>query len=398
MYRKRGVLKKYTGLFGQRKLFLATTTLMGTIIGAGVLGIPYVVAKAGFLYGLGILVFLGLCLLMMNLFAGELVLRSKEQHQLPGYAEKYLGPTGKKLMISTLLFSIYGALVAYLIGEGETWRAIVGFGSPLLYSLIFFVLTYIIVQRGIQATGRAEFILIVLLVAIIVVIGIFSLRTINGGYLNSTFHPEYFFLPYGVLVFAYMALPAIPELQEVLGKDKRLLKKSIIIGSLLPIVLYLIFTVIVVGVVGVDNFELLQPNERIATIALSMYSLPILGMLANIIAVLAMFTSFLTLATALVEIYHFDYGLPRNFSLALTFSVPLIIRVLNLSSFIAVLTIIGAVVGGLEGILVMLMYWKAKKKGNRIPEYSLGNHYFLGSVLLILFVFGMMYQLWLLLG
>ena len=57
------------------------------------------------------------------------------------------------------------------------------------------------------------------------------------------------------------------------------------------------------GVVGVNQFDQLEPNQRIATVALQIYSQPLLGLFANILAVLAMFTSFLTLGVALVEMY-----------------------------------------------------------------------------------------------
>ena len=46
----------------------AVCIIIGTVIGAGVLGIPYVIAKAGFLIGLIQLVIIGLLVLFMNLF------------------------------------------------------------------------------------------------------------------------------------------------------------------------------------------------------------------------------------------------------------------------------------------------------------------------------------------
>jgi hypothetical protein len=64
----------------------------------------------------------------------------------------------------------------------------------------------------------------------------------------------------------------------------------------------------------------------------------------------------------------------------------------KLTSFIVVLGITGAIAGGLDGILVMLMYWKAKKLGDRKPEYTMGKHYILGVFLILMFVVGIAYQ------
>lgn len=393
MFKKWGVEKAYNG-FLSNKLLIAITTLVGTIVGAGVLGIPYVVAQAGILFGFVWILVLGAAFLFLNLFTGEIVLRTRGQHQLTGYAEKYLGKKGKVIMTIALLISIYGALSAYLIGTGETLRAIFHVGSPLMYSLIFFAITGFIVWNGIKATGRMELILISLLVLIVIVIGIFSLKSFSAAHFLPH-NPILFFLPYGVVLFAFMGMPAVPEMKQELVKNKKQLKKAIIIGSIIPIILYIIFVVIVVGIVGIDQFSLLLPNERIATIALSVYGNHILGILANILAILAMFTSFLTLALALVGVYHLDYGRKRWLAVLLTLLVPLIIAVSGAASFILLLGITGTIAGGLEGILVQLMYWQAKKKGKRKPEYSLPKWKTLGTLFIILFVVGVVSHLYL---
>src|SRR3989338_5770294 len=157
-------------------------------------------------------------------------------------------------MMFSMVFSIYGALTAYLIGEGEALRAIFHVGNPLWYSLLFFVIAFFIVYKGVKTAGNVELFLILLLLAIVIGIGIYS---------------------YEVILFALMGMPAVPEMQEVL-EQKRHMKKVIIIGSIIPIVLYVLFAFIVVGIIGLENFEILEPNQKIATVALSMYSSPIL--------------------------------------------------------------------------------------------------------------------------
>ena len=393
MFQKKGEAVEEKGFFARHKLWMAITTLIGTIVGAGILGIPYVVAKAGFVVGLIFIILLGLAFLYLNLFTGEIVLRTKEQHQLTGYAEKYLGRWGKRVMTFTMLFSIYGALTAYLIGEGESLRAIFRVGSPLFYTLIFFIIGFLIVWRGVKATGKAELFLILFLFVVVVLISVFSYRQLDFSHL-TTFNLGYILLPYGVILFSLLGSPAIPEMQEVLGNDKKLMKRAIIIGSLIPILLYIVFTAVIMGLVGIEQFELLQPNERIATIALSVYAHPLLGIFANVLAVLSMFTSFLALSIALTEVYEYDYKMTRSASLLLTFSLPLVIAVFNLATFLRVLDITGAVAGGLNGVLIILLYWQAKKYGDRDPEYSLGKHALLGAVLMFFFIVGILYQLW----
>ncbi|MEK9201395.1 MAG: aromatic amino acid transport family protein, partial [Patescibacteria group bacterium] len=65
MFKKKGVPEK--GFLAKHKILIAIATLVGTIVGAGILAIPYVVAQSGFLFGFIITVGLGLAFLVLNL-------------------------------------------------------------------------------------------------------------------------------------------------------------------------------------------------------------------------------------------------------------------------------------------------------------------------------------------
>ncbi len=195
---------------------MAIATLVGVIIGAGVLGIPYVISTSGFFLGSIIIIVIGLIFLALNLYMGEIILRTKEQHQLSGYMEKYLGKWGKGMMAFSMMFGIYGALIAYIIGSGQALSTI--FQSwltfnPLIYSLIFFIVASIIIYLGIKSAGKAELIFIIGMVTVVILISLFSLSKINYGYLIE-FHPENIFFPLGVIIFAFISSAAIHRNQR----------------------------------------------------------------------------------------------------------------------------------------------------------------------------------------
>jgi len=371
---------------------MATATLMGTIVGAGILGIPYAVAKVGFGYGFLLIVLLGLAFLMINLFLGEVVLRTKGLHQLPGYAEKYLGGWGKGFMAFSMFLGLYGALTAYLIGEGTTLSVLFNFGEPWWYILLFFAVGGSIVYMGVRATGKIELTLMALLYLIVVLIGVLSFDSLNAAYFKGGDAAK-IFLPYGIILFSYAGFTSIPEVRVVLGKDSKKFKKALVIGSTIPIILYVLFTTIVLGIVGLENFEVLADNERIATIALSIYANPLLGWFANALAVLSMFTSFLTISLALVDMYVYDFTFRRKTGIILAVFPPLLLALFNLTTFISVLAITGGVGVGLAGILIVLMHRKAIKKGDRQPEFSLRPHLLWSGLLILMFVVGMLYHL-----
>ncbi|MFH1376282.1 MAG: aromatic amino acid transport family protein [Candidatus Woesearchaeota archaeon] len=366
--------------------YKAVAVLAGTVVGAGILGIPYVIAKAGFLTGIAIILILGLAILMLNLFVGEIVLRTPGNHQLPGYAGKYLGKWGKIIMTFTLLLGIYGALIAYIIGEGESLAALFG-GTPLVFSLIFFSIVAIIVFLGLKTVVKSEAIFVTgvsLLILLIAAVAIFSGKMDLSNL--AEFNPLNLFIPYGVILFAFLGTSSIPQMKEYLSHDRKLMRKAIIIGSLIPIVAYLLFAFITLAITGTTTTE-------IATIGLGNALGPSIVIFGNLLAIFAMFTSFLTLSLAMKELYHYDLKLNKHLGWALTMFVPLIIFLLGVKSFIQVIGLTGAFVGGIDGILIVLMYWRARKLGKRQPEYKLGKMHLVGIFIIILFILGIIYQL-----
>ncbi|MCD4759260.1 GerAB/ArcD/ProY family transporter [archaeon] len=367
------------------KTFRATALLTGTVIGAGVLGIPYVVAKAGFLTGLLIIVALGLAMLMLHLFVGEVVLRTPGNHQLPGYAEKYLGKWGKRLMVFSLFFGIYGALIAYLIGEGQVLSAILGL-TPSTFSIIFAIFSAIFVYRGLKTISKLEIYFLAIVLFFLLLLSGFAI--FSGKFTTENlagFSLVNLLIPYGVILFALHGAIAVPEMKEYLVKNKSKLKKAIILGSIIPLIAYILFTFATIGITGINTTEL-------ATIGLGNSLGESMILFGNLFAIFAMLTSFLTLALAMKETYIFDYKIKPLPAWALTMMIPIIIFLVGINSFIKVIGITGAFSVGLQGILIVLMFWKARKHGNRIPEYKLGKKFFIGLLLILIFILGIVYQ------
>jgi tyrosine-specific transport protein len=357
----------------------ATAILVGTVIGAGILGMPYVIVKAGFLLGLVYTIGIGLILLLLNLYVGEICLRTKGTHMFSGYAERYLGKGGRNIFAFIMTVSIIGALIAYLIGIGEAAAAIFG-GSPLLFTLLFFVLASVLVFFDLGAIEESELAMTGIMLVVVAVIIAFALP--NAKLSNfSGINWKYALLPYGVVLFAYLGSTAIPEMKKELEKDKKKLKKAIIIGSIIPIAVYVLFVAAVVGVTGFSTTE-------IATIGLGNKLGRSVMLLGNAFAIFAMATTFFTLALALKWILHYDYKVAKDVSWAFACFVPLTIFLAGARSFIRMLELTGAVAGGLQLIFIIVLAMAAKRKGERKPEYSLPLSWIIAALLIAFFAFG----------
>src|SRR3989344_9381038 len=190
----------------------AIAVLVGTIIGAGILGIPYVAYRAGFLTTIIVMTVIYLAVLLINLHIGEIVLSTKKLHQLTGYAEKYLGKWGKTAMFFSVIIGFYGALLAYLIGEGEVLAALTG-GSPIVYSLLFFAFASLLVYLGLRVIKETEFLLTMVILFIVVVIAFWGLKDLNWTNLLE-FSPAKLLIPYGVIFFSIGGASAMPQMRE----------------------------------------------------------------------------------------------------------------------------------------------------------------------------------------
>jgi amino acid permease len=362
-------------------VYEAMATLTGAIIGAGVLGIPYVMMQAGVLTGLLVLLVIGAVVLTVNLCVGEITLRTKGLHQLTGYVGIYLGKGGKRLMALAMVIGNYGALLAYTIGEGRALAEVFG-GNPWLWSAGFFVVGSIILYLGLTAVGVSEIVLNVVKFGAFGTVFVLMLSSqLFEPSVLAGFDITKLFVPYGVILFACLGAIAIPEMKEELLRHLKDLKKSIIVGTCIPIIIYALFGIAVVGVTGAATTE--AANIGVGRI---MGFIPLV--FVNIFAIIAMATSFIALGFGLKEMYKEDYGIPNLWALLLTITVPVILILLGIHSFIKILGVTGALAGGFEGIMLLLTYWKARKYGQRKPEYEIKLGIIPIVLIIAVFVFG----------
>ena len=363
-----------------KSIYRAISILIGTTIGAGIFGIPFVVSKIGFLPGIFYILILGALVLILNLIYGEIILRTQGDHQLTGYSEIYFGKIGKKIASLALFVGVYGALLAYLIKIGEFSSLIFGFGNPALFSLIFFIFALTAIFFGLRAVSFLESLIVVFIFGLIFLIAILGFKQIDLSNFSG-FNLSYLFLPFGVILFALTGFSVIPEVEEILRDNHKNLKKSIIIGSLIPIIVYVLFAIVVVGISGNSTSD-----DAILGLILFLPSW-IVG-LGALFGILCMTSSFLALGYVLKEVWHRDFKFSKTISVFLACFPSLILFLLGAKSFIKVLSITGAISGGLTGILIIAIFRKAKKTGKRAPAYSLNLPKILIVVLILVFLIG----------
>ncbi|AAP05528.1 aromatic amino acid transport family protein [Chlamydia caviae] len=241
------------------KVLGGSLIVTGTAIGAGVLAVPVITAYAGFLpttllYVLSWLfsVASGLCYLEIMTWFKE-----KQQVNLLSMAQYTLGDIGKIFMWLLYLFLFYSLLIAYFCEGGNILFRIFGCqGLDIpwirhMAPLAFAVLICPALMMGAKVVDYCNrfFVLgLAIAFAVFCILGVFSLQPqllLRASWARSTEGLSVLFLSFGFH-------NVVPSLYYYMDKNVKDVKKAIFIGSLIPLILYVIWEALVLGVVPLD--------------------------------------------------------------------------------------------------------------------------------------------------
>jgi tyrosine-specific transport protein len=373
-----------------KNFLFAVATLVGAIVGLGMFGIPYTAANAGFFVTAFYIVVLGIVTLLLHLMYGEIVERGKEKHRLTGTVEKYFGAKWRRVMGSVIVYSIYASMLAYIVVAGKFLALIFpDIASEFAFGIIFWALISVGVFVGIRTIAEIELLMTALLVVFVGLVW-------GQGWGNIQFENFYnfdfshAFMPYGVVLFAFAGIFAIPEIKEVIKVDGKEYKKAIMWGTLLPIPLYLAFLFLVLGVSGAGTSE-----EALA--GLSSHLGPGIVLLGAIFGLLAISTTYLVLGSNLKHTMEYDLRWGKIPSRILPVLPPLVLFLIlflaDVNSFIGVISFSGAVFGAIISVFVILIYKRAKERGDKEPGYKLNLSKAVMWGIMALLILGGLYEI-----
>ncbi len=349
-----------------RKFLHASAALIGTMVGVGIFGIPFAFAKAGFWVGTAWLIGLATVLCLFNLMYAELTLSTQGTHQVAGYANIWLGAWGRRLMMVANMLGLYGALLAYMIVAGGFLHNVLSqflTVDPQLYSLVFALAWSLLWVIRLRTIAAIELVLIGVYAAIVIVVAAVGLPHMHIGFLSG-WTPEFWYLPYGIVFFALTGLSAVPIQRQLLAGRERLLRPAIISSMVFVVALYALFALTIVGVTG----EVTSP-EALAGLY-GVLGTPVI-MLASLLGILTISSSYVMLGTALYEAFHIDYRLRPSMAWLLALVPPVLFFMSGLRNFIDVIGLVGAVAGGTQAVLLLAAYLRARRMRLRDAELRL---------------------------
>jgi tyrosine-specific transport protein len=377
----------------------------GTTIGAGMLALPVVTGRAGFLptvvlfalYWL-FMTFTAFLMLEVNLWMGE-------HTNLITMARKTLGAAGAVCSCIIYLFLLYALSTAYIAGSGPIFidfvYALTGWSAPdwsgpLPLLLIFGYFVY----RGTQSVDQVNRALMAALAISFFIIALFLTPHVSGVMLARQEWPS-IWMAVSIVSTSFGFHIIIPTLTDYLRRDISDLRRVILIGSLIPLGIYILWEALTLGVIPLYGERSLVAGFREgldgATLLSSILENKALSLTARCFSLFAIITSFLGVSLSLSDFLADGLKIKksrggRGALYALTFIPPLLITFFDPHAFLHALEYAGAFgVVTLLGVLPVLMVWSGRYFQHRESKFRVpGGKPALSLALIVsLFVIGL---------
>jgi len=333
-----------------KKTVFAIAILMSTIVGVGLFGLPFAGAQSGFLIAAVFLFLLVGIMLFLHLMYGQIVLNTKGKHRSPGYAGIYLGKTAKKILSCSVVLGFYGSLLVYIIIGGNFLNVILSPFiniDPVVFNILFFIIGAIVIYFGLNLIAELDLVMGGFLILIIFLFFFLGVPKIDINNLKIVNWHNIFF-PYGAILYSLSGMAAIPEIRELFKKKEKNYKKAIVFGTIIP------------------------------------------AYLGSIFGFLACITSFFIIGLSLKKVFWYDFKIKKNLSWLLVCIIPLVLFLLGFRDFIFIIIVLGALLGGIEGTSIVLIYKKIRDSKTK-SCFMIPN--ILMYIIIAIFAFGFIYTL-----
>ncbi|MFT4552619.1 MAG: tyrosine-specific transport protein [Chlamydiales bacterium] len=364
------------------QVFGGILLVSGCCIGSGMLALPISTGVAGFVPSILVLFITWLFMLSTGLMILELNIKYGQDVNLATMAELTLGFPGKVISWGTFLFLFYCVMVAYSVGSGALFVSSVEMISgksiaPWAGSLFFVMLFGACVYLGTGLVDHFNRVLMIGLVSSYCFLITAGISEVDTNLLaNSNWEASPFIVPVAIVGFGFHQL--VPTLTAYFEGDSQKMKKVIVGGCTIPLLVYIFWETLVLGIVPLEGEggirHALMKGETATQTLLGFLESPWLIIAAQSFAFFALVTSFLGVSLSFVDFL--ADGLKVNktgegkvFLCGLVMLPPFVISLTYPGVFLTALDYAGGFGAALLfGVLPPLMVWSARYRDDGESE------------------------------
>lgn len=351
----------------------AVLLIIGTSVGAAVLALPIATAQLGFIGATLTYLFCwffmtigALCVLEANLGAGF-------GTNMVSMSELYLGKMGKWITWGTYLILFYALSASYLTGA-SSWvmHFFEYFKNPISSNTAAIIATMSIMTIIFCGTYITDLINRILMLGLFVAFILLSLVTMQHVESDLLFaiKPQFDLQPLPLIITAFGYAIIVPTLTHYLQGNHQQLYRVIIIGSIIPLFMYLLWELLILGTlpfsgdislntVGMSDNPVTELPKQLKR----KFNYPFITQGMSYFSVFALFTSILGVCLSLFDFLADGLKIKRNLRgkiglSAITFLPPLLFVYFFPQGFTFALSFAGIFVSLLLGILPALMVWR----------------------------------------
>lgn len=384
-----------------QKLIGSILIVAGTTIGAGMLAMPIISANVGFLFMSFILFCIWFAMFYTSVLLVNVYRYNSPEDGLNTLTTKYLGKPGAYITGLSMLTLMYALTSAYIAGGGDILRTNLKQllhleVSPQLSAILFTLLFGGIIAFGTRAVDYStKVVFSIKILCLCLVLGLLlpHIEMAYLAYIPQSPLPLLATIPIIFTSFGFSVV--IPSLVKYLDGNLRQLKWVFFIGSIIPLLLYLIWELTILGNIESSVFsEILKNNAGLEGLLVSIKEInssPFIKIAFTIFAAAAILTSFWGVALALND-YIKDLAKDRpkikhNVSaFILTFLPPILFALFYPDGFVIALGYASISLVVLALIIPMLMLQKAKKiagEKTSILQYIIYGFLWILSLLIV---------------
>lgn len=375
-----------------------TLLIAATMVGVGMLGLPIATGPGGFIPATIVYLLTWVFMLCTGLLLLEVCTWMPKEANLITMTHRLLGPVGQSICWVVYLFLFCTAMIAHVSGGGSTMADLIdlafGIRIPEGVSMIAYVLLFSpVVYLGTRSVDRFNLVLMIIVLITYLSFIFLSAGKVTLSHLSySDWSQAWPALPVLFTAFTYQLI--IPTLMTYMDQNVKKVRLSIILGTSIPLVIYLIWEFLILGIIPVEQLISAKAQGHTAVMPLKeLLQNPWIFNIGSVFAFFVLTTSYIALALAFLDFLADGLKVKKEgfkkVALCLAiFLPPTMIAMIYPGIFITALEYAGGISCALLfGLLPPVMVWV----GRYIKEYKTYNKQLRGGKLmlsvLILFVF-----------
>lgn len=361
----------------QNKTLGSTLIVAGTTIGAGMLAMPLTSAGIGFWFTTLLLVSLWLLLAFSALLFVEAYQTVDSDVGLGTLAEKYYGTFGRVISTAVLVIFLYAILAAYVSGAssifGGVLPTIVDKDTTIKVAGVIFTLFFgsFIVTGTTSVDVANRIIFFTKMLAFIVVLGLLLPKVSIENLLEMPIDKALLISALPIFFTSFGFHGSIPSLNKYLEGNVKALRISILVGTAIPLVAYLLWQLATHGVLSQTQFLALLDKDPtlngLAEVAHEVTGSEWIGITVRVFSAAALITSFLGVALGLFEtledlLKRVNLPAGRKTLGLLTFIPPMLFAFFFPQGFIMALGYAGQMFAFYAIVLPIAIVWRVRKQ------------------------------------